>query len=387
MTRWVQTPPSEEIRAWAAAVTALEATGKSPAGRLAALRSLNTLTILAKPDGFTAADVSALREFAAARRFDITYGPGVSVAEANRYHVLPTDVHREAFIALLDPRERRTFLRTYAFAVSPIRDDRPFFFHFFRWNQVPQILSTLGRTWQPFGGGGYLVLFALLLILSALGAGLILAPLRIRPGGLSTVPLSPPNDRGPRALVFAYFLALGFAYLLVEVPLLHQMVLLLGFPTYAVAAILSMLLIASGVGSLAAAQWQPPVRRMLLLLAAGIVVAAWALPGILQAGLGLPTGMRVVLIGGVMVPPGILMGMPFPAGIRLLGRRNPTLIPWAWGINGCASVVASVVAAILQLEWGFRMVLALGGVAYLGAGLALRATAGRGGRRAPTPGW
>jgi len=386
VTRWAQTPPSEEIRAWAAAVTALEDNGRMPAGRrLAALRSLNTVTMLVKLDGFSAADVGALREFAISRRFDITSGPGVPAADANRYNVLPDDVLRRAFTALLDPRQRTTFLRGYTFAVGPIRDDRPFFFHFFRWRQVPQILANLGRTWQPFGGGGYLVLFALLVILSALGASLILAPLRARPRGQLPALSDPDADRVPRGSVFAYFTALGLGYLFVEVPLLQQMVLLLGFPTYAVAVILSMLLVASGMGSLAAPRPRPDAR-VLLLLAVAIGVAAYGLPGILQAGLGLRTGARVAVIGGVVVPIALLMGMPFPAGIRLLGRREPALIPWAWGINGCASVVASVAAAILQLEWGFRAVLVLGGLAYLSAGAALRAMGGRAGRRAPTPG-
>lgn len=337
--------------------------------------------------------MAALRAFASARRFDITYAPGLPPALANRYHVLPVDLHREAFTALLDPRQRRTFLRRYPFEVGPIRDDRPFFFHFFRWSQVPQILAGLGRTWQPFGGGGYLVLLALLVVLSALAAGLILLPLRLRPRGLSH-PSAPPDARLPRTGVFAYFLALGFAYLFVEVPLLQQMALLLGFPTYAVAAILAMLLVASGLGSLAGNRWRPAASRVLPVLAAAVLLVAWILPRLLQAGLGLPAAARVAIIGATVLPPGVMMGMPFPAGIRFLGRHDPALVPWAWGINGCASVVGAVVAAVLQLQWGFRAVLVLGGLAYLGAGLVAMAagawpaaTAGRGGRRARAPGW
>ncbi|MDQ7850534.1 MAG: hypothetical protein QN152_02590 [Armatimonadota bacterium] len=393
VSRWVQTPPSEEVRVWAAAVAALEEAGQPAADRLAALRSLNTLTVLVKPGGFTASDVAALRAFASARRFDITYAPGLPAALANRYHVLPVDMHREAFTALLDPQQRRTFLRRYAFEVGPIRDDRPFFFQFFRWSQVPQILAGLGRTWQPFGGGGYLVLLALLLVLGTLAAGLILAPLRLRPGGLPATS-GPAAGRLPRAGVLAYFLALGFAYLFVEVPLLQQMVLLLGFPTYAVAAILAMLLVASGLGSLAGSRWRPAASVVLPLLAAAIVLVAWTLPRVLQAGLGLPAPARVAVIGTTVIPLGILMGMPFPAGIRFLGVHEAALVPWAWGINGCASVVGAVVAAILQLQWGFRAVLVLGGLVYLGAGLVAMAagagsvaTAGPGGRRARTPGW
>ncbi|MDI6772618.1 MAG: hypothetical protein QME77_08520, partial [bacterium] len=117
VTRWIQTPPSEEIRVWAAAVAALGDAG--PRSQLAALRSLNTMTVLVKPEGFGPADVAAIQEFASSRRFDITYAPGVGAAEGNRYNVLPRDVHREAFTAVLDPARREEFLRAYPFDVRP----------------------------------------------------------------------------------------------------------------------------------------------------------------------------------------------------------------------------------------------------------------------------
>lgn len=364
VTRWIQTPPSEEIRVWAAAVLALEQLNAGGASSLIALRSFNTMTVLIKPDGFTPADVAVVRAFAASRRFDVTYAPGLGPADSNRYNVMRVDLHREAFTAVLDPTSRAAFLRAYPFEVRPVRDDQPFFFHFFRWRQVPQILSNLGRTWQPFGGGGYLVLLVLLGIVAILGAGLILTPLRV----LGAVPTPRPTP-GRRWPVLAYFLTLGLAYLFVEIPLLQQMILVLGSPTYAAAAVLCGLLIASGVGSLLV----PRLDRWMLAALAVLAVAtggiAWALPRIVNAALGLPLSGRLAVLAAVVFPPGVLMGTPFPAGIRLLGRIDPRLIPWAWGINGCASVVGSILAVMVALEWGFRAVLLLGGMAYAAAGI------------------
>ncbi|MDR7521582.1 MAG: SAM-dependent methyltransferase [Armatimonadota bacterium] len=375
VTRWIQTPPSEEIRVWAAAVLALERSAPSgrggmratgppdPASRLVALRSLNTMTVLVKPDGFAPADVAAVRAFAASRRFDITYAPGVEVEAANRYTVMPTDLHRAAFLAILDPVRRSAFLGGYPFDVRPARDGWPFFFHFFRWQQVPRILATLGRTWQPFGGGGYLVLVGLLAIVALLSAALILAPLRV-----VGVPATAATGPGGRS-VFLYFLLLGLAFLFVEIPLLQQMILVLGSPTHAAAVVLAGLLVSSGAGSLLA----PRVGRRLLpvavALAAVVAAIAWTLPQILDAALGLATPGRLAVLAAVIGPSGILMGMPFPAGIALVGRFDPRLVPWAWGINGCASVLASILAAMLALEGGFRPVLLAGALAYAGAGL------------------
>lgn len=374
VTRWIQTPPSEEIRLWAAAVAALGDAG--PRSQLAALRSLNTMTILVKPGGFSPADVTVIREFASSRRFDITYAPGVDAAEGNRYNVLPRDVHRESFTTVLDPARRQGFLCAYPFDVRPVSDDRPFFFHFFRWRQVPQILAGLGRTWQPFGGGGYLVLLAMLAIVTLLSAGLILLPLRYlarnHPSATPTAPpsatprrqVAAPGRRGP---VFLYFLAIGAGYMLIEIPLLQQAILVLGHPTYAMAAVLAGLLVASGAGSLAsprAGRRLPAVVAAVAVLAAG---AALLLPRAFQASLGFALPVRLAVIAAAVLPLGLLMGVPFPAAVRALGRTDPAAIPWAWGVNGCASVIASILAAIAALEWGFGMVMLLGALAYAAA--------------------
>ncbi len=362
VTRWIQTPPSEEIRTWAAAVIAVNGAGD----RLIALRSLNTITILIKPEGFSPADVAAVRAFAAARKFDITYAPGVDAREGNQYNVMPTDVHREAFVAILDPVRRRAFLQAYPFDVTPVRDDRPFFFHFFKWRQVPKIVASLGRTWQPFGGGGYLVLLALLMIVAVLSAGLILAPLR----SLSRRSMQTSRPVQHRGTVFVYFLALGVAYLFVEIPLLQQMILVLGQPTYALAAVLFCLLIASGIGSLLSPRLARRLLRAVIILAAAAAGIAWGLPRVVDVSLGFSTVGRVATLAALVLPLGVLMGIPFPVAIRILGRTDPSLIPWAWGINGCASVLGSIAAALLALLWGFRAVMLLGALAYAGAGAA-----------------
>lgn len=378
VTRWIQTPPSEEIRVWAAAVAAVGDAGSDSC--LAAVRSLNTMTVLVRPEGFGPADVAVIREFASSRRFDITYAPGVDAAEGNRYNVLPRDVHREAFTAVLDPARREEFLRAYPFDVRPVSDDRPFFFHFFRWRQVPQILAGLGRTWQPFGGGGYLVLLAMLVVVTLLGAGLILLPLRY-PGGTQqrAVPTAPPPaptrghaaPYGRRGLVFLYFLAIGAGYMFIEIPLLQKAILVLGHPTYALAAVLAGLLVASGAGSLAS----PRVgHRLPAVVAAVAVVAAAAalfLPGVFQTSLGFALRVRLAVIAAVVLPLGLLMGVPFPAAVRALGRTDPAAIPWAWGVNGCASVIASILAAIAALEWGFGMVMLLGALVYAAAAVVI----------------
>jgi hypothetical protein len=65
------------------------------------------------------------------------------------------------------------------------------------------------------------------------------------------------------------------------------------------------------------------------------------------------------------------MGLPFPTGIRVLGRIAPEMIPWAWAVNGCSSVVGSTLAAMLVVSFGFSWVMMLAAGLYVLAVLAL----------------
>src|SRR3989304_7656814 len=118
-------------------------------------------------------------------------------------------------------------------------DARPFFFHFFRWRQTPEVLAALGRTWQPFGGSGYLVLLALLTLVFLLAAILVLIPVLGRRA----------EGRLPLA-GGAYFACVGVGFVLIEVSLLTRFTLPLERPPLAFAVVVATLLLSSGVGSL-----------------------------------------------------------------------------------------------------------------------------------------
>ncbi|MEA3345375.1 MAG: hypothetical protein U9Q78_03895 [Chloroflexota bacterium] len=365
LSRWLQLPPSEETRAWSLTVAALERAGVShPEDRLLALRSFQTILILAKRNPLTEAEVETVRCFAQEMSCDLVYLPGITPQDANRYNVLPQPEYYRAFQAILSPKERARFYRGHLFDVRPTTDDRPFFFHYFKLAQVPAILGSFGKTWQPFGGGGYLVLAVLLALVLAASALLILLPLALRSGGVA-----PRASRRLWARTLVYFTALGLAFLFVEIPLLQYFILLLDQPTYAFALVFCALLVASGAGSLlgerirgSGAVWSlgPAVLLYALLLR--------RLPPLL---LGWPLGWRVAASFPLLAPIGVLMGFPFPAGIRRLSRIAPGLIPWAWAVNGCASVVSSILATMLAVSFGFSRVLYLAAALYTLAAAAL----------------
>ncbi|MDH7484713.1 MAG: hypothetical protein QHJ81_00380 [Anaerolineae bacterium] len=365
VTRWLQTPPSETVRTLALIVEALEEAGVAdPAAGIIAFRGVQTGTLLAKKGGFTAAEMDAVREFCTARRFDLVVGPGVRPEETNRYNVLPEPYYVQAFGELLASDDRRAFYAAYPFAVAPPTDDHPFFFHFFRWQQTPAILRTLGKTWQPFGGSGYFVLLALLALAVLASVVLILGPLLLK-GTAGTQ-----GKWGElRGRAFLYFGLLGLAYLFVEIPLMQRFILFLGQPVYAMTAVLFALLLFSGLGSLCAPRL--PHRLTLGGLTVAIILYPLLLPYLFRLTLGLPLFGRFGIAVLTLAPLGFLMGVPFPRGIGLLERRTPRLIPWAWAVNGCTSVLSSILAALGALSWGFSAVLGAGAACYAGAMLSI----------------
>jgi len=366
VSRWLQTPPSENLRVGALAVTALEKAGlHQPELRLVAIRSWSTLLLLIKNGEFTAEEIKAVKSFCREQQFDLVYYPGIQENEANRYNAYQEPLYYRAFQSLLFG-DRASFYADYAYDVSPTSDDRPFFFHFFKWSQTPEILQTFGKIWQPFGGSGYFVLVALLILAVLASAILILLPLlfRRRP----TTPLLPPDlaiRRPNRWRIFAYFAALGLGYLFVEIPLMQQFILFLGHPVYAFAAVLFAILLFSGLGSMISARLSLP--KTLLALIVAIILYPLILPVVFQLLLGQSLGLRLLVSILSLAPLGFLMGVPFPKGIEIIGRLAPDLVPWAWGINGCTSVLASILSAMLAISFGFSRVLVGGSVAYLAA--------------------
>jgi hypothetical protein len=364
VTRWLQTPPSESLRTFALAVTALERAGSDPCSQIVALRGYNTAALLVKNSPYTIGELELIREFAADRAFDFTYAPGMTPEESNRYNILPEPVYYQAFTKLLDTQPRSAFYADYPFNVAPPTDGHPFFGHFFKWAQAGQVLMEVGRTWQPFGGAGYFVILALLLLALLMAGILIILPAAFSSRGQGSAKADP--------VFLVYFGLIGLAFMQVEIPLIQRFILFLGHPAYAMTAVLFTLLFFSALGSRLSSRL--PLQPAIGLLVVLLLAAPWVLPWVFQRTLGLSLLQRFVITVILLGPAGFLMGVPFPGGIRrmLAGNAGSGQIPWIWAVNGAASVVSSVLAALLALSFGFDWVLRIGAVFYAGAWLAAR---------------
>jgi hypothetical protein len=124
------------------------------------------------------------------------------------------------------------------------------------------------------------------------------------------------------------------------------------------------------LGSLVLAERIRPSLGLAILVA--LVFAYLALlPPLFRLTFGLPLAGRIIVTALVLAPLGLLMGTPFPQGLAVARRHAPDLLPWIWAVNGCASVVSAVLASMVAISFGFRAVMLIGAVAYLGALLSL----------------
>jgi hypothetical protein len=357
VTRWLQTPPSESLKLIATINQAFQNYGLSnPGEAVIAFRGIQSITLLVNPGGWQEADLNLLREFLVSRKFDLVWAPDMERGEANQFNKLPEPVYNEYFSLLVKPDGLAGFISAYPYAVDPPTDNRPFFYHFFTWKQTPEVFASIGKTWQPFGGSGYFVLLALLFLVVLFSIVLILAPVLANIGNTKI--------GGSFWRTLLYFSSLGFAFLFIEIPLIQQSILILGHPIYAFTVVVFTLLSFSSAGSFfARSNWLPKRLTMgfLIILA---LTSSWLIARYTYLILGWPFILRAVAIGVYIAPLAILMGIPFPSGLAWLEQRQGGLVPWAWAINGCASVIAAVLAAILTLSYGYQVVLFIGASAY-----------------------
>ncbi|HJW47268.1 MAG TPA: hypothetical protein VJ484_12380 [Lysobacter sp.] len=379
ITRWSKQPPRDELKLFATAIAALRAQGvAAPAAQLAAVRNWDASTWLIARQPFTANELAALKQFAAAHSFDPVHVPGWRIDASQRFHMLEPPNLFDGTHALLSP-QARGYIRAYKFSIAPARDDRPYFGHYFRWRSLPELWRLREQGSAVLLDSGYLLLVAALMQAVPLALLLVLLPLRALPH---------PADEGAtraslsRARAGAYFLALGLAFLLIEIATLSRLTLLVGHPLLAANAGLAGFLLCAGAGSLHAQRWLSRwdtavddagaasrivhrIRWAVHAIAFGLL---WQFAVFFLAyayGAAWPVWARAVLGLIGIAPLAFAMGMPFALGLSRLARTAPAFVPWAWGLNGCASVIAAIVAVLLAMAFGLRATLLLALALYL----------------------
>jgi hypothetical protein len=319
-----------------------------------------------KRSALTREDIRRIKTFAREKRFDLVYFPGIRPEESNVFIKQPGNEHAEAFRRLMDKNTRDQFMADYLFDIRPVSDEKPFFHYYMKAKNIGAIYRVMGEKWQYFIEEGYLlpVLFVQVLVVSL---ALVLLPLL----ALKNKGPAPAEQNSFRVL--PYFALLGIGYLFVEIAFIQKMVLCLENPSYAASTVIASVLISSGMGSLLSLRFKALKSPRALLVLAGVAfLYSLLMPEIIGAMGHVPLMTKIILSFVILMPAGIMMGMPFPLGIAVLGTASPRLIPWAWAVNGCFSVLAPILAIMLALSAGFHVVLLAGAMMYFLAFLVIQ---------------
>jgi hypothetical protein len=383
------TPPREELRLSAIAVDALRRDGAaSPADHLIVLGwegpvvevdgrdvGLDYVALLIRKRPFTRAEVAGYERYVRGEpRAHVMYIPG-----------LTTQGPAADYFGAVRAGTDAAFRDAYVYNLDPVTDDNPFFFRYERWDAALASLAGggLGANVQQTGEAGRAAVeytnivggepIGLILLVTVLAESLLLC------AALVLVPLWLYRREGLRVpgagRWVLYFFGLGAGYILLEVVCMQRFVLFLGNPGYALSVVLLTFLLFSGWGAAVAGRSDDPartLRRALLGIVALVALLGVSLHPVFEATLRHPLPVRLALSVALLAPAAFVMGMPFPSGLRLVSGSAAPLVPWACGVNGGASVIASVLGILLAMAAGFSAVFALAGACYALAFLAAR---------------
>jgi SAM-dependent methyltransferase len=359
--RFSDDPPWETVRLFAMGLLELRARGiREPSKHAVAIESQYSGTCLFSLQRFEAEDIEFYRGAGDPANGDYTlyYVPGLEATQANEFTELARAV---------DEGREEDFFRAYPVDVRPVFDDSPFFYNFHHvtgsWELEPSSFSKEFDIQFPVAPK---VLGTLLLQTSLLVFAMVLLPLLVlRRRGLGA-------GHAGRHLVF--FVAVGMAFMFLEISAIQRLALFLGHPVYSTTVVLFSFLFFAGLGSLWAGRFAARPTRALRVAVAVLVALILGLNLVLQplldAALYLELPLRIVIAVGLLAPMNLLMGMPFPLALGRLQRAQPELVPWALGANGGASVIGSVLCVMVAMETGFFTVSLISAGLYLVALLA-----------------
>lgn len=356
VTTWMDYPFRNSLKVLATIVEMLEREGVTNSGDyVAAVRGWATITFTVTRSSITPDEIQRIKFFCERMNFDPALLPEMKPEERVRFNQMEDDTFFEYLDKIISP-DRKHFYEQYDFTIQPSTDDRPFFSQFIRWKSLPHFVERIGQQSIPFLELGYALVVVTCIQIALVALILIILPLfRMRWKGKY------------RVWNILYFGGLGLGYMFVEIVLIQMFTLYFGHPIYAAAAVISTMLICSGLGSFVSSRMnaQPDVLlKFSSTVCVIIILYALVLTSILQSSIASPLALKVIFSFSLIGPLAFVMGFPFPLGLRFIANNSTAQVPWAWGINGCMSVLSTALSTVASVEIGFIGVLFIAAAAY-----------------------
>ncbi len=355
--RYLLPPPRGELRWFATLIAAMENLGWQPSRQLGVFRTISTLMIVGSARKWSDADKQRFIEFCEKRGYAPVYYPDMKEEDANQINRFAKPIYADAVRQLL--HDAAAFHQQSLFDLTPVSDDKPFFYNFLRWDRLSETYEILGRKWEGLVEGGLLLPLLFLQVLLIVFI-LLFVPFLVH--------------RRTKSLFswkMSYFFWIGLGYMGVEIALFEKLILFLGEPVYSLALVLSTLLMASGIGSSLSRNLPLHVlnqgQGLLLAVLVGYFLGfSELLSALAGAGFLMRLAIAMIAVGGL----GILMGIPFPRGVVAISAQDPApaitknRIAVAWCLNGCASVIGPIGALLLAQLTGLSSLFLAAAICY-----------------------
>jgi len=367
ITRGIQSPPRDNIKLFALGIDALRTGGtKQPGNQLLISRNYLAVNTLIAKSEISGSRIDRYLDASANLNLDLEYYPGIVSDDIEQQNQIegpegvPYSYLHQALLQLLSENPK-SFYENWVYQVAAPTDNRPYFFDFFKWKSLTRFMESYGRQWFRKLELGYVILIFTFVELFIAAFILILLPLI-----LSRRTFSRATHKLPTVLHFG---AIGIGFMFLEIMYLQMFTKFLGDPIYSAAAVLTSLLVFSGIGSHLQKKLpgSPSIRIRAGATAISVITALYLLllDPVLSAWVDLSTPVRFIITMLFLMPVSFFMGWMFPSGMQLLDQYDDQLIPWAWGVNGFASVTASPLAVMLSMSLGFNWVMILAMTVYL----------------------
>ena len=305
-------------------------------------------TMLLSRDPLSAQDLDILESVAAKMQFEIVQSPRFSADDT--------------FAAIASADRLSDAVARHPLNIAAPTDDTPFFFHMLRLRDVFNTARWHDQGIVRFNMTAVGVLGVLMVTVALLTTACIAVPL------LVATPSKADSARGIKSHLL-YFSAIGFGFMLIEISQVQRLTIFLGHPVYSLSVVLFSLLLASGLGSLSTDRLAGEVHRRRLLLLGLLIVTLVAFGALTPIVIGqfeaASTSMRIAISVAILLPIGFFMGMAFPIGMQRALAETPSSAPWLWGVNGAASVCASVLVVVIAIGAGISAAFWVGTACYV----------------------
>ncbi|MFH2220288.1 MAG: hypothetical protein ABII68_11605 [Pseudomonadota bacterium] len=357
VSRRLLLPPADAVRIWATAYESLKSMKiERPEHCLAMLRNWDTFTLIVSRRPLQ--QVGKIEDFSRKMNFDFIYAPGITPEMANRFNVFEAPFHFLEISRLLQAYRSGTekvFFQNYLLDAAPQTDSRPFPGRFLKWSRLRDLYKSTGSRLYSLLLSGEVVVGVVFLEALLISFVLLVLPLFAIPG----------NRQKPTVAGVFYFLAVGAGFMFVELFFIKGYTLIYGDPVISFTVVLAGILVFSSVGGFWSSRMtHRGLRNGLFALIVVLLLTCFGMDAAVRQMLGVSGTLGFALPVLFLLPCGVLMGLPFPLGMRCL-LNNPAQRAYAWAANGCFSVLAAIISAQIALSQGIPAIMVCAILAYM----------------------